>query len=351
MWLFLCPPVGWLMALGYRKEVVMNLVQGGRPVLPDWAGQEWRFFREGTKAVGVILVYFTPFFCALWGLAVDDWSSLSARAVEVAIFFGGIIVLAPVCLPALPIGYASNYPWFTVSGAEAVGLGCLFVLTTYVIPAGFMQVSRAGRFRDAFRVGAVMNVFRHHAVAYTEAWVCSGWMTVAALASGPLAPFGIIWSYQGIVYCFNEVLTQSAETPVRARLAKSHFHAYAELRRARTDAEWDAVLGMPAGAPAVMAVDGATWAVLDARAGEGACELLLKGRTGARYRVRLETWWRPQVAVRIGWAVHFVDVSRRDDVLSMRPVAAAVRFGPICVPLPRRLAPKFRPRALAPGAF
>ena len=64
LWLFL--PFGWLIALGYRKEVVMNLVWSHHPVLPDWKGKAGYFLLEGFKAMAVILFYFSPWFVCLW---------------------------------------------------------------------------------------------------------------------------------------------------------------------------------------------------------------------------------------------------------------------------------------------
>ena len=349
LWLLLCPPVGWLMALGYRKEVVMNLVGGTHPVLPVWPGQARRFFSEGAKAVGVILVYFAPFFALFWGLGVDDPSVLGTRISELVVFFVAIVVLAPVFLPALPVWYAGRYEWFVLTDAEATGLAILFMFTTYIIPAGFMQVSRSGRFRDALCFRAVVRVFREHAWAYTEAWVCSGFMTLAALASGPLAPFGIIWSYQGIVYCFNEVLTASSDPEVRSRMEKSHFPALGARTRPRTEVEMGGVLGSGRGDPAMFVVGAATWAVVAMSVTEGGAQVYLRGRTGLRSRVELSTVWRPFLTASRGYVDHFVEVTRREDVLELRPVCAALRLGPVRMPLPRRLTPRFRPTPVRPG--
>src|SRR4051794_10377012 len=39
--LLACPPRGWPLALGYRREVALRLVRGREPVLPRWGGA-WR---------------------------------------------------------------------------------------------------------------------------------------------------------------------------------------------------------------------------------------------------------------------------------------------------------------------
>jgi hypothetical protein len=344
LWLLVCPPVGWLIALGYRKEVVMNLVHGVSPVLPVWTGRHREFFVGGAKALGVIMAYFAPFFLGLWVCGLDDWASARAHLSELVIFFVVIAALAPVCLPAAPIWYATQYAWFTVTPMEAACLGALFVGTTYVIPAGFMQVSQSGRFRDALRLQAVFGVLRHHLWAYTEAWVCSGVMTIAAVASGPLAPFGIIWSYQGIVYCFNEVLTRSPDPQVQAQLSQSHFAATAARGRPRSAEEWARLLGVAKGPPAIFVSGSMSWAISDLAIEGGVVKMTVKGRTGVRYRDRFTTVWRPHVATRRGLIEHFLRVSRRGDLLEVQPVGAAVVLGPIRVPLPRRLSPRYRPQ-------
>ena len=345
LWLLICPPVGWLIALGYRKEVVMNLVHGATPVLPVWSGRHREFFFDGAKALGVIMFYFAPFFVGLWACGLDDWASARAHLSELVVFFVAIAALAPVCLPAAPIWYATQYAWFTVTPAEAACLGALFVGTTYVIPAGFMQVSKSGRFRDALRLDAVFGVLRHHLWAYTEAWVCSGVMTVAALASGPLAPFGIIWSYQGIVYCFNEVLMASVDPTVQARMAESHFEATAARGRARTAPELTQLLGLAKAPPDIFVCGAASWSITEITVDAGGVTMTAKGRTGVVYRERFTTVWRPYLTARRGIVEHFLRVSRRGEVLEVSAEVTAVALGPIRVPLPRQFSPQYRPKA------
>ena len=53
--LLICPPLGWPLALGYRREVALRLVRGRKPTLPDW-GDAWRsYLAGGLGAAGVIL--------------------------------------------------------------------------------------------------------------------------------------------------------------------------------------------------------------------------------------------------------------------------------------------------------
>ncbi|HWM78732.1 MAG TPA: hypothetical protein VNS56_14235, partial [Methylomirabilota bacterium] len=43
LWLLAFPPLGWPIALGYRKETLCGLVEGRTPLLPPWRGQ-WPIF-------------------------------------------------------------------------------------------------------------------------------------------------------------------------------------------------------------------------------------------------------------------------------------------------------------------
>ena len=94
-------------------------------------------------------------------------------------------------------------------------LGLVFLATAFVLPAAFLQVSLRGRYRDACRLGRALGFIARHPRLYLEAWSLSLAATALALASGPLAPWGIFWSYLAIVHAFNEALARSGEPGVR----------------------------------------------------------------------------------------------------------------------------------------
>lgn len=68
-WLLLCPPVGWLMALGYRLDIVLTL---RRPQLetppkrPAGLRSDFAFFRAGFAALVVMTAYFAPPLVLFW---------------------------------------------------------------------------------------------------------------------------------------------------------------------------------------------------------------------------------------------------------------------------------------------
>src|SRR3954463_2660493 len=68
--LLACPPLGWPLALGYRREVALRLVRGREPVLPGWDGAWRTYLADGLGAAGVILAHYLPFLGLFWMLAL-----------------------------------------------------------------------------------------------------------------------------------------------------------------------------------------------------------------------------------------------------------------------------------------
>jgi len=225
LWLLAFPPLGWPIALGYRKETLCGLVEGRTPLLPPWRGQWLIFLREGLKAAGIILIYFVPFLLGFLSMAIDDWSGVRDHAVELAVFGVAILFLLPICLPLIPPLYWYLFDWIELSGVEMVVIGLLFWGTTFVMPAAFLQVSLRGRFAAALRVDRVVMFVGRNLPTYLEAWAISVIATPAALPSGPAAAWAIFWSYLVIVDAFNEALFRSNTPEVRRRFRAGLFSA------------------------------------------------------------------------------------------------------------------------------
>jgi len=223
LWLLLFPPLGWPIALGYRREALSALVEGRRPILPPWGGQWPRYLKEGLKAAGVILVYFLPFLSVFWFAAIDDWLTVETHALELAAFVLAILLLLPVCLPLLPPLYWYLFPWVRLSPVEMILMGVVFWGTTFLMPAAFLQVSLHGGFQAAFRVDRMLVFVGRNLRGYLEAWAVSLVSTAVAAALGPGVAWGIFWSYLVIVYTFNEALFRSATPEVRRRFRNSPF--------------------------------------------------------------------------------------------------------------------------------
>lgn len=203
--LLLFPPLGWPVALGYRKVLVGHLADGRTPLLPEWKGQLLRYWIEGVKAIGVIFAYYSPILAFLLlrlstrGLPEGlPW----ARILAGFLFF---FMLTPFLMPVL-VGLMSEWTGAHVfTGTEVALVLAYFVAATFVIPAGFLQVSRTGRYVDALRIPAALRLIARNFRFYAEAWVYSGLTSLVGHLCFPLTPWGIFWCYQSIVYSFNEI--------------------------------------------------------------------------------------------------------------------------------------------------
>jgi hypothetical protein len=223
LWLLLLPPIGWPIALGYRKETLLALVEGRRPLLPRWNGHTWLFWREGLKAEAIILVYFLPFLGVFGFAAFDDWAAVFAHGRELVLFGVGVLLLLPVCLPLLPPLYWYLFDWIELSWAEQLAVGAVFWVTTFVMPAAFLQVSLTGRFLAALRIDRVLGFVGRNLLVYLEAWTISIIATAMVFALTLGAAWGIFWSYLVVVYTFNEALSRGTGPEVRRRFSNSCF--------------------------------------------------------------------------------------------------------------------------------
>ncbi len=243
-WLALCPPLGWPMALGTRKLVVCALgdddatqrTQGPAAPLPAQGGATWRSLWEGLGALGVIVGHFTPVLAAAWTLgATDPWSS--ARVGDFALFWASSFVLVPVTLGGVPALWTFWVPGFSLSLLHAAALAGAAALTVAVIPASFLQVGDRGRYADALKPWRSLRTLWAARSAYAQAWAISIRLTLAALSLGPLAPWGIAWSYFGIVFAFNEARAAAAPGPAPETWLR-RLRADRALARGNPDRLW-----------------------------------------------------------------------------------------------------------------
>ena len=207
-WILLCPPLGWLIALGYRKEVVLCLAYVPSSPIPKWQGAPYLLW-EGVKALGVIIVYFSPYIISAWHWgSPDGWGDLSGGLCYVLMSLS----LVPITLPLMPIISSLYVNDFSFTFAESLFLLVSSIGITFFIPLGFMQVARRGRFIDALRIVKAGSILMRHGRRYMYAWWLSLRLTFSALSLGPFTPWGIAWSYLGIVYSFNHILATSSHS-------------------------------------------------------------------------------------------------------------------------------------------
>ena len=221
--LLIFPPLGWPLALGYRKEVAFRLIQGTEPVLPDLWLNLRACFRGGFAATGVLLLYYLPFVILFWILALDSMGDFFAHIFEIAIFFILIPFLVPLFLPLLPPYYWYFFPWVNHSSVEIIVLCVVFLGTTFVMPSAFLQTSLEGSFTGAFRLQKAIRFICANPLPYLEAWVISVLATGLAFLILPLFFWLVFWSYLVIIYAFNEVLAIWDTPEVTRRFCRSRL--------------------------------------------------------------------------------------------------------------------------------
>jgi hypothetical protein len=199
-------PIGWPAALGYRKVLISNLASGTEPILPEWKGNIVRFFLEGMKAMGVIFGYLSPLYLALFILLLSNGQLPNEYWFYSALFFVVLMIFSTLSFP-LALTF-----WSFFSNGYRIPLGtaglffAIFSLIIFFIPAGFLQVSRTGRYLSAFNIPAAFSTLVGHFRSYVLAWYHSVLMSLSGHFALPFAPWGVVWCYLGIIFEFNSIL-------------------------------------------------------------------------------------------------------------------------------------------------
>ena len=206
--LLLAPPIGWPAALGYRKALVDRLLSGKHPVLPDWRGQVLRHSMEGLKAIGVIFSYYIPLYLVLGILISANGGVPNEYWLYTLLFFLFAPLFSPLAFPIIVIYWGFFGDPDPLGIPTTATLLLLFTATTFVIPAGFLQVSRSGRCLSAFRLFEALSLIRRRPRLYLRAWYHSMVMSLAGHFAIPFSPWGIVWCYLGIIFLFNSILVE-----------------------------------------------------------------------------------------------------------------------------------------------
>lgn len=204
-WVLLIPIIGWPAILGYRTAAIEHLVSGQHPILPEWKGRLGTYTVKGLKAVLVINAWFAP--VLIW-VIVRLCQSPHADQVPwmmIAAFFLLIPIFSTLIVPTLVLFARFGLPEAAISMQEALFISAVFTLITFIIPAGFMNVSRTGRYISAFEIPWILGTISRNFRTYVEAWIGSSIVALIGHSCLPVSPWGIVWAYLAIVYFFNEI--------------------------------------------------------------------------------------------------------------------------------------------------
>ena len=208
------PPLGWVLALGYRSIVGQRLVDGESPLLPSWERLFGAALRRGAASSGVILTYLTPFVVGYWALGVRSFDLVAVHLRELMIFLTAVVVFPPFALPGMPVLYAMRYDWLQFSPGEIALLGVLFVGPILLLPSAFLQVAQQRRFVAAFHLGRVVRLIAARPTLYLQAWIIALAVSAAAIVLVPLMPWLVFWSYLVISHLFLQVVARAPDVQV-----------------------------------------------------------------------------------------------------------------------------------------
>jgi hypothetical protein len=205
------PPVGWVLALGYRSIVGQRIVDGQYPLLPPWSRLVGTALRRGAASSGVILTYLTPFVIAYWVLGASSLGVLSTKWRELLIFVAAVVAFPPLALPGMPVLYATRYDWLQFSAGDMAVLSALFFGPIVLLPSAFLQVAQQRRFSAAFQPGRVLHLIAGAPQPYLKAWLYALAVSAVAVSLVPLMPWLLFWSYLVITHLFLQVLANQRE--------------------------------------------------------------------------------------------------------------------------------------------
>ena len=218
--LVLCLPViGWPALLGYRAGLVRHLRHDHATLLPAWRGRFAEHLGHGLRAVAVIFGHLAPLYIALGVLAWRRGYGPEPGAVAVASVMLAFPIFATLSFPLACLHLTLRPEPILPTNACVVALG-LWALLVFLVPAGFLAVSRTGRYRDAFAWRWTLPFVWRNLGTYTRAWWYSGLMSLAGHLALPLAPWGVAWCYLAIVALFNEVLWHDEGRPTSGWMAR-----------------------------------------------------------------------------------------------------------------------------------
>lgn len=204
--LVLCIPVlGWPAVLGFRARFVRHLFAPTPAPLPDWNAGLAGFVREGLLAMAVIFGYLLPLYVVLAIVVCDRGFVPEARWAWLGAAFVAFPIFSTLSLPVACVALATA-PELWLSVPECAAFLAGYAAIVFLVPAGFLEVTRTGRHRSAFALHRTLPFVARSFAPYCAAWLRSSAMSLTGHFALPLAPWGVVWCYLGILATFNELL-------------------------------------------------------------------------------------------------------------------------------------------------
>ncbi|MFO1078436.1 MAG: DUF4013 domain-containing protein [Planctomycetota bacterium] len=209
--LLLCLPfVGWPAVLGYRARFVRHLFHPTTAALPEWDEGFWGFVLEGLRAMAVIFGYLAPLYLSVAWLAVSRGFVPDSGTAALTLAFAAFPIFSTLSLPVGAL-LLTHGGW--LGGGECALLLAVWILLVFLVPAGFLQLSLGRGHCSAFAVWRTVPFVARNLRAYAAAWWHSCIMSLTGHLFLPLAPWGVVWCYLGILALFNEVLITAGIAP------------------------------------------------------------------------------------------------------------------------------------------
>ncbi len=211
LFLLLCPPLGWMLAMGYRKafgRAYVNNIKFNSNEIFKWPKWEnlWPMLIDGIKVWSVIITYLSPSFIFGWGIILFRSGFGQEQCFALSLFIIACVLILPLGLPVVIFVLYNHYAWFTFSLFETIIISTIFILGVFFVPSGFVLVSLGKDFKHALPFGDGLKFVIRKPFQYCKAWCYALICCFGVLLLGPLAPFGIFWSYQISAKMFIDVV-------------------------------------------------------------------------------------------------------------------------------------------------
>jgi hypothetical protein len=160
---YVVPIIPIVFVYGYYAQIERRIiVEGGEPSLPEW--DDWgRFFSDGLKLTGVIVVYMLPlivFFCAGYGIFVGliFGPEAAMRAAPDPESISPLMTFLP---------FLGMLIWLVLFALGMIGL----LAVGLILPVATSHVIATGQFAAGFRISEWWPIFRANLAGYLISFI------------------------------------------------------------------------------------------------------------------------------------------------------------------------------------